>query len=85
MKRSIKRRKGQGLTEYVVIVGLIAILLIGAVTKFKDALQNSYDKASAKIESDIAAKIDGGSGGADGPPAAAAAATGAAGGAVDGN
>lgn len=57
MKRSIKRRKGQGLTEYVVIVGLIAILLIGAVTKFKDALENSYKKASQSVEKNIAEKI----------------------------
>lgn len=58
MKRSIKRRKGQGLTEYVIIVGLIAILLIGAVTKFKDALQNAYGKASTAIDENVAAKID---------------------------
>lgn len=57
MKRSIKRRKGQGLTEYVIIVGLIAILLVGAVTKFKDALENSYNKASESIETNIAEKI----------------------------
>ncbi len=58
MKRTSKRRKGQGLTEYVIIVGLIAVLLIGAVTKFKDALQNAYGKASSAIEDNVAAKIE---------------------------
>ncbi len=30
------RRRGQGMTEYIIIVGLIAILMVAAVTKFKE-------------------------------------------------
>lgn len=51
------RRRGQGLTEYVIIVGLTAILLIGAVTRFKEALGNAYEKAGTAIEENIAKKI----------------------------
>ncbi len=63
MKKSLLRRgrrQGQGMTEYIIIVGLIAILLVGAVTKFKDALGNAFGAATTKIDSDITAKINGG-------------------------
>ena len=56
--RNVRRRRGQGMTEYIIIVGLIAILLIGAITKFKGALGNTYDAATKKIDSDITQKIN---------------------------
>ena len=56
--RNLRRRRGQGMTEYIVLVGLIAILLIAAVTKFKSALENSYNKASDRINNDVAGKIE---------------------------
>lgn len=79
MKRKIERRRGQGMTEYIIIVGLLAILLVGAVGKFKDALENSYNKAAGVVERDVAGRID------EGPGAAPAAATTAAAGATDPN
>lgn len=39
--RSSRRRLGQGMTEYVLVVGLVAIVTIPAVTKFKDSLQRA--------------------------------------------
>ena len=48
------------MTEYIIIVGLIAILLVGAVTNFKDALKNAFTKSTNKINTDITAKIDAG-------------------------
>lgn len=36
-RKLIRRR--QGMTEYIVIVGLVALLLIAAVTKFKDTIE----------------------------------------------
>ena len=63
MKKSLLRRgrrQGQGMTEYIIIVGLIAILLVGAVTNFKNALNNAFDGATKKIDSDITQKINNG-------------------------
>ena len=51
------RRRGQGMTEYIIIVGLIAILLVGAVMQFKNALNNAFSKGSTKIQTDITNKM----------------------------
>ena len=48
-----KRRRGQGMTEYIIIVGLIAILMVAAVMNFKNALNNAFIKGSSKIQSQI--------------------------------
>ena len=55
--RNIRRRKGQGMTEYIIIVGLIAILLIAAVSSFKNALQNTFDKSTEIVQTKIADRI----------------------------
>lgn len=34
-----RRRRGAGMTEYVIIVGMIAILLVGAVESFKEQIR----------------------------------------------
>ena len=42
MKKSLLRRgrrQGQGMTEYIIIVGLIAILLVAVVIRFKEQLR----------------------------------------------
>jgi len=56
-RRRLRRRRGQGMTEYIIIVGLIAILLITAVTKFKNALAGAFGAASDKVNSDIRDEI----------------------------
>jgi Flp pilus assembly pilin Flp len=63
-KLARRRRRGQGMTEYIICVGLIAILLVGAVTAFKDALSNSYSSATNEIDTSITAEIQAGGGGA---------------------
>ncbi len=35
----LRRRRGQGMTEYIVIVGLIAILMVAAVERYKDQIK----------------------------------------------
>jgi hypothetical protein len=35
----LRRRRGQGMTEYIIIVGLIGILLVAAVEKYKDIIK----------------------------------------------
>lgn len=51
------RRRGQGMTEYIIIVGLIAILLVGAVTNFKGALKNAFDKSTNAVNTKIVNEI----------------------------
>ena len=53
MNRRKNRRRGQGMTEYIIIVGLIAIVMVAAVMNFKNALNNAFNKGTTKIESDI--------------------------------
>ena len=59
MKSTIirRRRQGQGMTEYIIIVGLIAILLIAAVTKFKDKLEGAYKKTAEAVEDKVTDEI----------------------------
>jgi Flp pilus assembly pilin Flp len=52
-----RRRKGQGMTEYIIIVGLIAILLVGAVTLFKNQLEKTFNSATNNIDRNITDKI----------------------------
>lgn len=66
MTRFLRRR--QGMTEYIIIVGLISILLVSAVLRYKNsvdtAIQGSTNKAN-NIASDIDAGLnDSGSHGA---------------------
>jgi Flp pilus assembly pilin Flp len=61
-KKSLRRRRGQGMTEYIIIVGLIAIVMVPAVGKFKTALAGSFDAGSTKMNG-IADQISGGGGG----------------------
>jgi Flp pilus assembly pilin Flp len=58
IKKLTNRRRGQGMTEYIIIVGLIAILLIGAVTRFRDALGGAFDAATGKVTNDITNQIN---------------------------
>ena len=58
MIRRRSRRRGQGMTEYIIIVGLIAILMVAAVTNFKDALNNAFDKGADKIQEKITNEMD---------------------------
>ena len=60
LMRRRQGRKGQGMTEYIIIVGLIAILLVFAVQKFKNALQGAFDKGATAIDTEITQKIPGG-------------------------
>jgi len=55
--RRLRRRRGQGMTEYIIIVGLIAILLIGAVTTFKNSLEEAYEAAKTKVDEDVTQQI----------------------------
>jgi Flp pilus assembly pilin Flp len=47
------------MTEYIIIVGLIAILLVAAVGKFKTAVQGAFNKASKAIDKNVTKEIPG--------------------------
>ena len=52
-----KRRKGQGMTEYIIIVALIAIVLIAAVVKFGGTLNSIWGKSENKLNNEVLKKI----------------------------
>lgn len=41
-KKSLRKRGGQGLTEYIIIVALVAIAAIGIVNIFGNQLRNQF-------------------------------------------
>lgn len=43
------RRQGQGMTEYVMLVGLVAILMVGAVKGLQLSVGGAFDKATSVI------------------------------------
>ena len=40
--KSRSRRRRQGMTEYVIVVGLVAIVMVAAVDKFSDSLGTTF-------------------------------------------
>ena len=55
--KNVRRRRGQGMTEYIIIVGLIAVGLITAVQAFGGSLSNAFTKAQTSIDKNVTAKI----------------------------
>jgi Flp pilus assembly pilin Flp len=55
--RNLRRRRGQGMTEYIIIVGLIAILLVTAVSTFKNKLEETFNKSTNSIDTNVTSKI----------------------------
>ncbi len=44
LKRLVKEEKGQGMTEYGLILGLLAIVVIGVLTAMGDQLKVKFDE-----------------------------------------
>ncbi len=57
VRKGSRRRRGQGMTEYIIIVGLIAIALVVAVGKLKTALNNAYEKSSTELQTQVVDQI----------------------------
>ena len=55
--KGARRRRGQGMTEYIVIVGLIAILAIGAIEKFSQGLKGAFAKSGDAISRRVSGPI----------------------------
>ncbi len=52
------KRRGQGMTEYIIIVGLIAILLIAAVKAFRNTLARTYNTANDRVKTQVTDQIN---------------------------
>lgn len=51
-KRQLKNQRGQGMTEYILIVALIAVAAIVAVKMFGGQVNELFSKSSEKISSE---------------------------------
>lgn len=60
--RANKRQKGQGMTEYIIIVVLIAIALIAAVKLFGTTLRDIWRGSTVKLQTEVLPSAGGGSG-----------------------
>jgi pilus assembly protein Flp/PilA len=58
MTRRRIRRRGQGMTEYIIIVALIAVAAIGVVTIFGDNIRDLFAGATNALAGETAVKID---------------------------
>lgn len=52
-----RRRKGQGMTEYIIIVALIAIAAIGVVTIFGDNIRDLFAGATNALAGETQIEI----------------------------
>ncbi len=48
-RRSLRRARGQGMTEYIIIVALIGISAIGVITLFGDNVKALFGMASDSL------------------------------------
>ena len=54
-KNPLRRRnkRAQGMTEYIIIVGLVAIFVIGAVKIFGEQVNEGFDASNKKLSTVI--------------------------------
>lgn len=48
-----RRRSGQGMTEYIILVGLIAILLIGVVSRYGEVIKVTIIGTAEEVETKV--------------------------------
>ena len=51
-RKSLRKNRGQGMTEYIIIVALIAIAAIGVITLFGDNIRRLFGMASDGLGGD---------------------------------
>ena len=49
IKETLKDKKGQGLVEYALIIGLVAVLLIGSLTLLKDDIIAAFTRITTAL------------------------------------
>lgn len=55
---ALSRESGQGMTEYIIIVGLVAIAAIGVVTVFGDNVRSLFGAAADGLNGTAVKKVD---------------------------
>ncbi len=55
-KQMLKRARGQGMTEYIIIVALIAIAAIGVITLFGDNIRALFGMSADALAGDTDVK-----------------------------
>ncbi|AEI68596.1 hypothetical protein [Corallococcus macrosporus] len=58
-KKQLRKARGQGMTEYIIIVALIAIAAIGVVTLFGDNIRKLFGASAAALAGDDSVENDG--------------------------
>ena len=49
--RSLRNQKGATLVEYVLLVGLIIVVAVGAMSTFGDTIENFFTQVEGKVPS----------------------------------
>jgi len=57
MKGLIRNRKGQGMTEYILIIALIAIFVIAGVKFFGGKVKQSFRDAGNAVSDEVSGAI----------------------------
>ena len=57
-KLSLKRQKGQGMTEYIIIVAVIALLSLVLVTQFGDTIRMWFKAGGERMAGDNTTQIE---------------------------
>lgn len=50
IKETLKGKEGQGMVEYALIIGLVAVLLIGALTLLKDEIADVFSQITGALQ-----------------------------------
>ena len=56
IKKALQEEAGQGMTEYIIIVALIAIAAIGVVTLFGEQIRDLFGQSAAALSGSTNAK-----------------------------
>ncbi|HPN65544.1 MAG TPA: hypothetical protein PLB12_01170 [Candidatus Goldiibacteriota bacterium] len=58
LKNLIKSKKGQGMTEYILIIALIALFVIGGVKFFGQKVKKGFNDSAETIEKSVDSGIN---------------------------
>lgn len=53
-----RRQQGQGMTEYIIIIAVVAVLSIVMVTAFGDQVRDMFKVSGERLTGDKSAKMD---------------------------
>lgn len=49
MKKFLMNEEGQGMVEYGLIIALVAVVVIGAITRLSGGISNTFKKATDNL------------------------------------